>query len=189
MTQNRFWTSDTHFFHRNVLKFCRHTRLGDTVEEMNEILIQNWNENVKPMDIVYHLGDFSFGKKEQTEEILKRLNGQIHLIRGNHDNQFDSSLKNYLTWHGDYKEITKKVLGEQVCMMHYPIEAWKNQDYGSIMLHGHLHGGNSQHPISKIKNRMDVGIDTRTDMRLYSWEEIKLQLGNAEPLVQEVLSK
>jgi calcineurin-like phosphoesterase family protein len=81
---NTIWfTSDTHFFHENVIKYC--SRPYQNIEEMNSKLIDNWNSCVKKNDIVWHLGDFSFGSKDNIRKILPRLNGRIRLIKGNHD--------------------------------------------------------------------------------------------------------
>lgn len=171
-----WFTSDTHFFHKNILNFCSATRPFESVEEMNEGLIQKWNENIKPHDEVYHLGDFSFGKKELTASVLERLNGQIHLVRGNHDSQFDSNLKDYLTSMNWYKAIPRKRFGHKMFLMHFPIECWDSMEYGSIMLHGHLHGDASHDGVSVKPNRMDVGIDTRMGYTPYHIDEILLKL-------------
>lgn len=180
MTPNYFFTSDTHFFHKNVLKFCPITRPFETVDAMNEALVEKWNARVKPNDIIFNLGDFSFGKAEQTETILKRLNGNIFLVRGNHDQQFDGALKKYLTWIGDYKELRSKVLGVHIVLCHFPIESWHKMEYNSLHLHGHTHLGHnkpSHWPIREIKGRMDVGIDSRLDQSPWAWEELKEKLG------------
>ena len=52
-------TADTHFFHHNVIRYCN--RPYENVDQMNESLIETWNECIKPDDLVYHLGDFGFG--------------------------------------------------------------------------------------------------------------------------------
>lgn len=78
-----WFTSDLHFFHNNVIRFCN--RPYASVEEMNAKLIKNWNACVKKNEHVYVLGDFSFRGTTQTSEILKQLNGHKILIRGNHD--------------------------------------------------------------------------------------------------------
>lgn len=182
---NNIWfTSDLHFWHynpktgRGILEFRRDTRLGDNIEEMNEILIQNWNQDIKKGDIVYNLGDFSFGSKQQTEEILKRLNGQHHIILGNHDSVL-KNFKQYFASYNQYKELSKKIMGVPVCLFHFPIESWHKKEHGSLHLYGHMHG-QSYNPdrgeMKAIARRMDVGIDTRTDMRPWNWEEIKEKL-------------
>ena len=79
-------TSDWHFNHKKPFLYA--PRGFATVEEMNEGLIQNYNSIVKPDDDVYVLGDLCLGgaeKLEENEQLLKRLNGHIHIVRGNHD--------------------------------------------------------------------------------------------------------
>ena len=78
-----FFTSDTHFNHTNIIRFC--SRPFKDVEHMNETLIANWNRVVGPDNIVFHLGDFCLGGSAEWTKILKRLNGKIYLIAGNHD--------------------------------------------------------------------------------------------------------
>ena len=81
-----FVTSDLHFFHKRVKEFCPETRPWDTLEEMHEFFIAEWNKCAnKPGVKMYHLGDFCFGKPAQAEEIASRLQGEITFISGNHD--------------------------------------------------------------------------------------------------------
>ena len=83
--------SDTHFFHSNILKFTDENgelirgKLFDTVEQMNECMLENWNSVVKPGDKVYHLGDVMMGSKEDFLKFWPKLNGSKRLIVGNHD--------------------------------------------------------------------------------------------------------
>lgn len=78
-----FYTSDTHWNHRNIIKYCERPFVD--IDEMNEGLIKTWNETVGPQDIVYHGGDFALGNKKHIAGIRKRLNGRIILVKGNHD--------------------------------------------------------------------------------------------------------
>ena len=80
-----YLTSDQHFNNYNILKYQADTRPFGSVAEMNEALIRRWNSVVKPDDTVYVLGDFIMGVAEKAQDILDRLNGNIKLIRGNHD--------------------------------------------------------------------------------------------------------
>jgi calcineurin-like phosphoesterase family protein len=86
-----FVTSDTHFRHANILKFIDSTtgeliRPGfETVDAMDEHIIERWNSVVKPGDIVYHLGDVVMGDKEWFKSNWPRLNGSKRLVIGNHD--------------------------------------------------------------------------------------------------------
>lgn len=81
-----FVTSDTHFNHVNMVeKFCQESRPFNTVEEMNEAIVKNWNSVVSPDDTVYHLGDCFMGQLDTVAKYGSRLNGKIHVIPGNHD--------------------------------------------------------------------------------------------------------
>lgn len=80
---NTWFTSDTHWGHKNAVHFSG--RPFADVEEMDEALIANWNAVVKKDDRVYHLGDFAW-TPQRAKEVRPRLNGNIRLIVGNHDN-------------------------------------------------------------------------------------------------------
>ena len=171
MTEKVFFTSDTHFFHSNILKFQAETgtRLGSTVEEMNQIIVDRWNEQVGKNDQVYILGDVSFGNVEKTDTLLKQLSGQKHLIYGNHDQMIKSNkkLQAHFVSVQDYK--IARIGGKRVVLFHFPITVWDRAHYGEYHLFGHRHGR-----LVTDNRSMDVGIDAhpQKDMRLWSWEEI-----------------
>lgn len=79
-----FFTSDLHFHHANILHLGKGRPYRDQ-KEMHEHLIHNWNSRIQPKDLVYVLGDFSFGNKNEIKDILSKLNGIKVLILGNHD--------------------------------------------------------------------------------------------------------
>lgn len=150
-----WFTSDTHYFHKSMVKESWHGEKGmrahlfSTVEQMNEFLILNYNTFVTPDDTVYHLGDFAFAKDAKTQEILSRLNGHIHLVRGNHDTDMNVKTRSMFESVQDYLEI--KVGPEYVKLMsnekykrivlcHYPFQVWRDSHWGSWHLHGHCHG-------------------------------------------------
>lgn len=145
---NIFFTSDTHFGHFNIIKYCN--RPFKTLEEMNETLIQNWNNVVKPKDTIYHLGDFSFGN---SIFFTKRLNGIKILVEGNHD--FNANA--HYEWDTVY---TYRVLRFNkifpLVLMHYPLLEWDGAYRGAIHLHGHIHSKNTEKPLVR---RLDVGVD------------------------------
>ena len=78
-------TADTHFGHTKILVYEKDARPFNSVEEMNEALIANWNKVVKAGDVVYHVGDFGFTRKlnldpfNEMKNLLNRLNGSINL--------------------------------------------------------------------------------------------------------------
>lgn len=132
-----FYISDLHLQHNNVIKFDN--RPFNTIEEMENTLISNWNSVVSNADHVYHLGDFCWGKKDDWIKYLKLLNGNIHIIRGNHDlRDFGSDVRKYIVEVSDYKEITDSE--KHVIMCHYPIMCYKaSYNPNCYMLHGHTH--------------------------------------------------
>lgn len=149
-----FFTSDTHFFHKNILEYQAEDRPFDDVEEMNEAIITQWNQDVCPKDSIYHLGDFSMGHKAKTVELRKRLNGKIHLIRGNHDHMKNNEeFYNMFESVEDYKVYRNNK--RRIVLFHFPIQEWDKCYYGDIHLHGHCHGN----LISTKPNRWDIGWD------------------------------
>jgi calcineurin-like phosphoesterase family protein len=160
-----FFTSDTHFFHRNIIEYCPGRKvLGDTIEEMNDGLITNWNRLVGKDDIVYHLGDFTLTTRvELIDDILSRLNGRIRLIKGNHDKWLKKidSLKycDKFEWVRQYNKenLTVDGVNYEIVMMHYPLLTWDGSYRGAISVHGHAHGGNDH--LNVGTKRRDVGVD------------------------------
>jgi len=113
-----FFTSDYHLGHSRIIEYCK--RPFKTVEEMNETIIKNHNEKVKPGDVVFFLGDFCFCKGNQgginkAIEYEKRLNGKIIFIKGNHDhtNTLNAVIENMEITHG----------GMNIFMTHNPDDA------------------------------------------------------------------
>lgn len=111
-----WFTSDIHFGHRNIITHC--SRPYTTVEEMNEALIFNWLRVVKPEDIIFILGDFSFEK--HPENIFRRLSGTKVLIRGNHDHE--QTIK--LPWDAVHDYFEFKIDSDVICMSHFPMLSW-----------------------------------------------------------------
>ena len=161
--QSTWFTSDLHFGHKNIMRFCPKYRSHcQDVETMDEMLIDMWNKSVKPNDVVYDLGDLFFYRDlNKIKSILKRLNGKHHLILGNHDVHL-LTIKQELLDEGllesvsSYKEI-QLYDGTKAVLFHYPIFEWNQGHRGTIMLHGHIHDRNLNHKINgKILN---VGFD------------------------------
>lgn len=98
---NIFFTSDTHYNHKNIVRGTseweagegpQRTRDFDTLEEHNKALVTSINSVVKEDDILYHLGDWSFGGINSIWEFRKQLNcKEIHLIFGNHDEHIEAN--------------------------------------------------------------------------------------------------
>ena len=132
---NTFLVSDTHFSHRGIVQFLRadgvtKERPWDTIEEMDEALVKNWNSVVGPKDKVYHLGDVVINRSAL--KILDRLNGDKRLIKGNHDIFRPDEYLKYFT------DIRGSHTLDKYILTHIPVhvdclERWKAN------IHGHLH--------------------------------------------------
>lgn len=170
-----FFTADTHFFHRNIIKHCY--RPFHSPREMNEAIITIWNRQVMKDDEVYHLGDVSFGGLAETFRVLAELNGIIHLVRGNHDDELvkDPYLVKRFASIKDYQELHLE--GHEIILSHYPILQWRNAQRGAWHLYGHTHGS-----IQVPGAAMDVGIDAHPEFRLWTWAEVKARLSQRKPL-------
>ncbi len=145
-----FFTSDLHFSHANIIKFCPTFRPQDA-SEMDEYLIRRWNETVSPQDTVYNLGDVSFAKDiGQIEAVLQRLNGRHHLIFGNHDGLLRQHAPRLLSKRKqdglpvlasaqDYLLLRLPEIKQKLVLFHYPIQEWDGCHKGWYHLHGHIH--------------------------------------------------
>ena len=130
-----FFTADTHFGHRNILALCN--RPFATIEEMNETMIDRWNDRVSGADTVYIVGDMFF-RCSDAETILKRLRGKKRLIVGNHDSSWINKvdLNRYFISVDNLLEISDGKHALTLC--HYPLLTWKHARK-SFMIHGHIH--------------------------------------------------
>jgi calcineurin-like phosphoesterase family protein len=160
----KFFTSDFHFNHTNILALCN--RPFNDVEEMNETLIKNWNDVVKKNDEVFYLGDWGLGHtvhKDKIKEQLFRLKGTIHFIVGNHDKEILQHCANrfasitHLKTTNIFDNRSKKSV--KVVMCHYPMLEWDGAYKGSIHLFGHCHGNLNKMFWKKGTKRHDVGVD------------------------------
>lgn len=147
-----FFTADTHFWHEMAIN--NGLRNFKDVEEMNEKLIENWNSVVGAEDPVFHLGNFGYGTKEQNEDVLKRLNGEKHLVMGNDDWNM-SELADYWLSMEHYLELEANDV--KIVLSHYPMLVWHGSHKGSWMLHGTCHGGINLLNIDTLRH--DVGSD------------------------------
>lgn len=161
----KFFTADTHFSHYNIIKYCN--RPFSSIEEMNQTIIDRWNSKVKKGDVVYHLGDFLFKGRNSIGDILNVLNGQIILIKGNHD--WKNMVKEYFPVAFDLKNI--KIHNIPVTLCHYPMKRWPKMYHGAFHLFGHCHGTME---IPEHEFAMDVGVDCHnfyplSENEIYEW--------------------
>ena len=137
-----FFTSDMHIGHARAVLFDGRPFMS--VEEMDRELIERWNKKVSPGDLVYVLGDFIWKtKNDEAADIIKSLNGQIILIKGNHDYFLkNAKAKNLLAGVKEYDDIcvTLEDGTQKRCILsHFFMPFYNAHHYGAIHLHGHSH--------------------------------------------------
>jgi calcineurin-like phosphoesterase family protein len=167
-----WFTSDTHFDHANILKYTN--RPFATVEEMNEALVENWNNLVQPGDVVYHLGDFAF---HNHATFAKRLNGQIVLIEGSHDRMSGKDKKAF-TWAGPLHVVK---IDPEIVLSHYAMRTWPKSHYGTWHLYGHSHGN-----LPPLGKSFDVGVDA-WDLKPINIDQVRDKI-NSLPTIGILLS-
>lgn len=171
MQQGEFITSDTHFFHKNILKYTERHKHFSTIDDMVWEFVKRWNEKIHKDAVVYHLGDFAFAKTEKIHYLLSHLNGKIRLLYGNHDKPMKKSgLPDRFDWVKEYHE-SKCPDGTLVVMCHYPLLSWNKKHYGSIHLHGHCH--TKINHLNTDQKRFDVGVDNHPNYEPFSYNEIR----------------
>jgi len=159
-----YFISDTHFFHKGSLLWNNGSVRPQfsSVQEMNELMIKNWNDTVGENDIVYFLGDFAYKcRTRAAEAIFWSLNGVKHLIKGNHDYKIATKFKDCWASITDINQVDyidiKTGYKAEIILCHYPMLSWRHSSHGSIHLHGHVHGGLQD--ANKGTKRMDVSVE------------------------------
>ena len=187
--QRLWFTSDTHYNHGNICSAttqwtnpvtCREFK---SLEQMNAHLIGNINEKVGQDDVLFHLGDWSFGGFEQIELFRNQIVCKnVHIITGNHDHHIEndregiqsifSSVNKYLNLVVKWN-VGTPLMGEQrFALMHFPIASWDNMARGAIHLHGHVHfEADKRIGVGKM---MDVGCDGNELYPIEMGEVLKL---------------
>ena len=129
----KFYIGDLHFNHERVIDFDN--RPFESVEEMNEALIDNWNNQIGKKDEVYIVGDF-FMKNQNAVEILSRLKGNKFLVRGNHDRINNDMTKHFIKIE-PYMRLKDE--GHKLVLSHYPLASWESSHHGSYHFYAHVH--------------------------------------------------
>lgn len=169
-----FLVSDTHFGHAGVCRFTRDDgvtkiRPWTDPDEMDEAMVERWNETVKPTDKVYHLGDVVINRKAL--KIMHRLNGDKVLIRGNHDIFRDDEYREH------FRELRAYHVMNGMILSHIPLHPDSLGRFG-VNIHGHLHTNRVMKPM--LHNRGVEVIDPRyhcvcveqTDFRPILFEDV-----------------
>lgn len=162
-SNNIYVISDTHFHHSNIIREDYCNRPFESIEEMNEVFVKNWNEKVSENTSVFHLGDFGFRSRAQNLETYKKLNGNIICLRGNHDKSSHpiNTTNDIINLFLPKEDLFPR---QMIVLFHYPILSWERASYGSVNIHGHTHG--KLIPYEKIPgSRIDVSIDALAKIR------------------------
>ena len=150
-----YYIADLHLGHKNALKYNKDNRFK-TIEEYDATIIKNWNNTVGIDDDVYILGDISWYNSTQTVEILKNLNGNKHLIIGNHDRKLlrNKQLRDCFVEISDYKELN---LDNNlfIVLSHYPIPCFNRHYYGAYHLYGHVHNSAEWRFVEEMREKME----------------------------------
>ena len=126
-----FVISDLHLGHANIIRYCSRPFSHDAVDEMDHVLIKNWNYTVKPADRIFHIGDLCYGPDaKHPSEYLQRLNGKISIMEGNHDEKnTDANISETLV-HMDIPFL----------LIHDPDDV--GEPFSGWVVHGHHHNNN-----------------------------------------------
>jgi len=128
---NRWFISDTHFSHKNIIRYAG--RPYESVEEMNQSLIDNWNQYIEADDQVFFLGDFGLGDVDHLHAICSQLKGQKICIRGNHDRNANFMMR--VGFNIVLESAFLKIGPHTVELIHIP----SNEAPSHFQLHGHVH--------------------------------------------------
>jgi len=158
---NTFFIGDTHFGHRNIMQYSVGRRPFATIEEHDEALISAWNAVVKPSDEVFHLGDLFF--RRETIDTVKRLNGRITLVMGNHDTYYTATM---------YETVVDRCVGALTygdCVLtHIPIHPHQLKYRYKFNIHGHMHIYTIDDP-----QYINVSVDQLPNLAPVSWDWIE----------------
>lgn len=147
-----WFTADLHLGHSRIIDYC--SRPFKNYDEMEDVLLENFNSRIKRGDALYILGDVAWSSyKYPSSRFFNRLNSkQIHLILGNHDDKKVMERSRLFAWIGDYKNLHHNQTSLVLC--HYPLRTWVGKGHGAYHLYGHVHGR-----MEGIGRSMDVGVD------------------------------
>lgn len=154
-TKMVYFTADMHFGHRAIINM--QNRPFESVEEMDRVMLQNFNSVVHKNDTVYILGDICHHMTiEEADALIRKMNGKKYLIMGNHDKKYDSGLFEDIR---DFMKVS--VDGHYFALMHYPMLSWPKMSLGGYQLHGHIHARMDYNKANRAEGirRYDVGVE------------------------------
>lgn len=168
-----FFTSDLHLGHKNVITSCG--RNFTDVEEMNAVLIGNWNRKVTQEDEVYILGDFSYRSGVHVGTYLEQLNGQKHLLIGNHDIKWLKNVEDPSVYFESVAQMgTINMENKLITLTHYPMLEWNRSRYArdqetstSWLIHGHIHNNRDTATFEYIREHLPCALNAGADVNNY----------------------
>ena len=172
-----FFTSDTHFDDEYSLQYFQ--RPFESVDEMNQVMVEKWNNLVTDQDTVYHLGDFTLEDIRHFTKWASQLNGNIKILPGSHDRPW---LKDFAATEKvqviaplvslEFPEIGGAKEPQVIVLCHYSMRVWDRSNHGSWHLFGHSHG-----KLKGIGLSFDVGVDC-TDFMPLALETVASQIAD-----------
>ena len=154
---------------------------------MNQTIINNWNSKIKPTDTVFFLGDLSFSDLAKTKNLVHQLNGKIHYVLGNHDDERDikslgrfESVEDYI--HLSILDTDNPKKWQNIMLFHYAILQWDKAHHDSFHLHGHSHGSlmkDKEYAWYYKRKVLDIGCNMHNYTPL-SYQEVKEIMKNRE---------
>lgn len=185
MSPKVFFISDSHYYHFNVIKYG--DRKFSSLDEMHREMNLRWNSVVGPRDLVYYVGDFAFADKERMAEILKKLNGEKILIKGNHDRKPEVMIE--VGFKEVHNRIELEIAGQKVLVCHYPYRPTaeemaantnyklkhigsRPEDKGGFLIHGHVHN------LWKFRKKM-------INVSVENWNYTPVALETIEQIIKE----
>lgn len=196
----QFFTSDTHFSHQNIIRFC--DRPFKDTDHMDEEIIRRWNSVVSEDDTVWHLGDVALGPIATSLPKVGRLNGYKILVVGNHERIFGGeSAKHRDRFQPEYEKVFDEIydnieftnfdgIDQEVALSHFPYEGdshdgdryteYRLADEGRVLLHGHTHLDNVMSFSKNGSLQIHVGQDAwdYTPVSIDQISQLVTQFGN-----------
>ncbi len=177
-----WYTSDTHFSHENIIRYSG--RPFKDAHEMDEELVKRWNEVVKPVDHIWHLGDLTMHRQigQIAHSVLNRLNGHKRLILGNHDLD---KVENYLKW---FEKIKASHVHDNMLFTHIPVHPRSVGRFKAIC-HGHIHANPDYEPVTIFENKF-VGHSTKEPVpRDVSYVNLSVEVTQYRPVSLEEINQ
>lgn len=161
-----FFSADLHLGHSNIIRYCK--RPFATHEAMDMKILQNFQEVLRPGDLLYLLGDLAWSSYNFKGFLDQLPTREVHVVWGNHDK---ARRREALPFRSEAELRSITVGGQQVVLCHYAMRSWVGKGRGAFQLYGHSHG-----TLPGEGRQLDVGVDTN-GFYPWAWEDIKRKLG------------